>query len=562
MSRLHRVVVVAVLVVGVMLPSAGGVVGAKPQPAPGGVCSKVGQVVSDPVPLVCKQTVKNGLRWRKAPTTTTTTTTSVAPSTTVAVVPTVSLAATFIDSGKFPKAAVVTANVAGTVYFIEGASPVSTVSDITSARYYRWTSGVVTANTPTSIALDVDVLTNGYYRVFVANSQGVLSAPAFNKVTISISRVSDVAALSCAAGGVCVVGDIGPGGGKVFYVHASGTFACGATLSSTCRYLEAAPTTGTNSWTDARYRWSGNEVDFIGSTAQGVAVGTGYKNTEAIVTQSSTANRAGTIARAYRGPNNLSDWYLPSKDELNELYLERVRVGGFSTIGLSGSRYWSSSENENFGNQAWFQFFSTGLQGNDSYKNADSYVRPVRAFGGTLACADGGACAVGDIGPGGGKVFYVHASGTFACGATLSSTCRYLEAAPTTGTNSWTDARYRWSGNAVDLIGSTAQGVAVGTGYKNTEAIVTQSSTANMAGTIARAYRGPNNLSDWYLPSKNELNELRLERVRVGGFSGDYYWSSSEFDVDDAWYQHFSSGNQYDSTKYFTGYVRPVRAFG
>jgi hypothetical protein len=48
----------------------------------------------------------------------------------------------------------------------------------------------------------------------------------------------------------------------------------------------------------------------------------------------------------------------------------------------------------------------------------------------------------------------------------------------------------------------------------------------------------------------------------VGGFSGDYYWSSSEFDVDDAWYQHFYSGNQYDSTKYFTGYVRPVRAFG
>ena len=61
-------------------------------------------------------------------------------------------------------------------------------------RYYRWTSGVVAANTPTSIALDVDVLTNGYYRVFVANSQGVLSAPAFNKVTISISRASDVVA--------------------------------------------------------------------------------------------------------------------------------------------------------------------------------------------------------------------------------------------------------------------------------------------------------------------------------------------------------------------------------
>jgi hypothetical protein len=193
MSRLNRVVVAAVLAVGVTF--AGGVAGANPQPAPRGVCTKAGDVVSTPAPLVCKQTVKNGLRWRKAPTptTATSTTTSIAPSTTVAVVPTVSLAATFIDGGAFPKAAVVTTNVAGTVYFIEGASPVNTVSDIMSARNNRWTSGVVAANTPTSIALDVDVLTNGYYRVFVANSQGVLSAPAFNKVTISITRQAETA---------------------------------------------------------------------------------------------------------------------------------------------------------------------------------------------------------------------------------------------------------------------------------------------------------------------------------------------------------------------------------
>ena len=188
MSRLNRVVVAAVLAIAVMLPSAGGVVGAHSQPAPRHVCTKVGDVVSAPVPLVCKQTPKNGLRWRKAPIPTTTTTTSVAPSTTLAVVPAVSLASTFITGSTFPKAAMVTTNVAGTVYFIEGASPVNTVSDITSARYYRWTSGVVAANTPTSIALDVDVLTNGYYRVFVTNSHGVLSAPALNKVTISISR--------------------------------------------------------------------------------------------------------------------------------------------------------------------------------------------------------------------------------------------------------------------------------------------------------------------------------------------------------------------------------------
>jgi len=393
MSRLNRVVVVAVLAFGVILPSAGGVVGAKPQPAPGGVCSKVGQVVSVPVPLVCKQTTKNGLRWRKAPTTTTTTTTSVAPSTTVAVVPTVSLAATFIDSSKFPKAAVVTSNVTGTVYFIEGASPVNTVSDITSARYYRWTSGVVTANTPTSIALDVDVLTNGYYRVFVANSQGVLSAPALNKVTISISRASDVAALTCATGGTCVVGDTGPGGGVVFYVATSNFTSTGSTCNTTCKYLEAAPanwlagTTG-----DPLRSWAtnvnSNQTTAV-SGADGTAIGSGYQNSRDIVTQTGNvaASSAAVLAREYGGGSK-SDWFLPSKDELNELckYARTQTTGdtavicdntGTLRVGFLPSAYWSSSEFDD--NIAWIQNFGGGTQSN-SNKFSTYYVRPVRAF--------------------------------------------------------------------------------------------------------------------------------------------------------------------------------------
>jgi hypothetical protein len=178
-------------------------------------------------------------------------------------------------------------------------------------------------------------------------------------------------------------------------------------------------------------------------------------------------------------------------------------------------------------------------------------------------CATGGACIVGNTGPGGGKVFYVHASGTFACGATLASQCKYLEAAPTSGTNAWTEARYDWSGNTSSLIGVTAQGTAVGSGYRNTEAMVAQSSTANKAGTIARAYRGPNNLSDWYLPSEDELAQLYIQRTTVGGFSTDYpYWSSSEESAGDARAQVFNDGIQYGSGKGYARYVRPVRAFG
>jgi hypothetical protein len=109
------------------------------------------------------------------------------------------------------------------------------------------------------------------------------------------------------------VGDTGPGGGKIFYVAAT-PFSCGPTRAAQCTYLEAAPTSDNAAW-------SGNTSPTpIGTT--GTAIGTGYANTLAIVGQSNggaTENKAGTITRAYRGPNNLSDWFLPSKDELNQM---------------------------------------------------------------------------------------------------------------------------------------------------------------------------------------------------------------------------------------------------
>jgi hypothetical protein len=88
----------------------------------------------------------------------------------------------------------VTANVAGTIYFVEGSVTVKSVSDITNAHSTLWAQGAVAvANTPTSIAIDVDKVLNGYYRVFVMTAQGVLSAPATNIVTISVPRAYETA---------------------------------------------------------------------------------------------------------------------------------------------------------------------------------------------------------------------------------------------------------------------------------------------------------------------------------------------------------------------------------
>ena len=344
---------------------------------------------------------------RSAATPTTVATTISTTSTTAVVVPSVSLSATWIQGGTFPKAVTVTTNVVGTIYFAEGDFVVKTVADITSAPSYRWAKGTVTsANTPTSIAIDVDAVTNGYYRVYVANSQGVLSAPATNIVTISVPRTPTAAeiaagtttttvALTCAQGGVCAVGDTGPGGGLVFYVRASGTFACGATLASTCKYLEAAPTTGTSAWTDVGRTWANGGIpSSLVPGADGTAIGTGYQNTSDIVAQSGTdaATSAAVKASEYRGPNSLSDWFLPSKDELNQMckwargqaWTSDATVcdstGTINTApatGFSTDYYWSSFEND--ADSAWYQTFNGGGQ-NPRSKSITVYVRPVRAF--------------------------------------------------------------------------------------------------------------------------------------------------------------------------------------
>ena len=70
-----------------------------------------------------------------------------------------------------------------------------------------------------------------------------------------------------------------------------------------------------------------------------------------------------------------NDWALPSKDQLNTLFLNRVAVGGFT-----GGIYWTSTEHSAVptGN-AWAQLFGGGIQG-FSGKSNTNLVRCVRPF--------------------------------------------------------------------------------------------------------------------------------------------------------------------------------------
>ena len=69
-----------------------------------------------------------------------------------------------------------------------------------------------------------------------------------------------------------------------------------------------------------------------------------------------------------------------------------------------------------------------------------------------------------------------------------------------------------------------------------------------------------NGYSDWYLPSKDELNQLLTNQTAIGDVTHHFYWSSSEYSTALAWWSSFdfNIGPQWKS---FIGYVRAVRSF-
>ena len=105
-----------------------------------------------------------------------------------------------------------------------------------------------------------------------------------------------------------------------------------------------------------------------------------------------------------------------------------------------------------------------------------------------------------------------------------------------------------------------ATGTAIGTGQANTTAIVTIQGAGSYAAQLCNDLT-VGSYSDWFLPSKDELAKLYIERVKIGNFASDGYWSSSENNAFYAWYQNFYNGSQSGYSKYYTSRVRAVRAF-
>jgi len=114
--------------------------------------------------------------------------------------------------------------------------------------------------------------------------------------------------------------------------------------------------------------WS-NITTAVGGTS--TALGKGPENTTAIVAQAGCTSGAAYLCANWV-VGVYSDWYLPSKEELDKLYVNRAAIGG-----LDAADYWSSSEYVSIG--AWLQSFGGGLQSSD-FKNTSHGVRAVRSF--------------------------------------------------------------------------------------------------------------------------------------------------------------------------------------
>ena len=165
--------------------------------------------------------------------------------------------------------------------------------------------------------------------------------------------------------------------------------------------------------------------------------------------------------------------------------------------------------------------------------------------------------ALGDIGPGGGLVFYDAGS--------VQEWGQYLEMAPNTWSGLVTpDEQIAWCNNSTSNV-TGAVGTAIGTGSSNT--IAMDVACTSGAGQEAADYPGGAK-TDWFLPSNDELTAMYnyklvmpIPMVATYGFDNYAYWSSSQIVADGAYYKEFTGGYSSAANKFDPFRVRPVRAF-
>jgi len=466
-----------------------------------------------------------------------------------------------------------------------------------------------------------------WFGVFVGAVLGATALTVFAPIDLRVVEpstsvgVASASAVPCSSDGTgCSVGSVGPGGGVVFYDAGSPQW-WGRYLEAWPTQLTLAGTWGATTGSVWDFTFFGRYVNRLTEQRTGMAIGNGRLNTQfMLVAKSPLALALQNVQTS--GVITSADWFIPSKDELDVLYnawkLGRVS-GAWGAVPV-----WTSTESED--SYAWYQLFQDGTQFTDAngvipkyptnknvltspkhvgsdFKPAPMTVIPVRSFGQSIGgigpspsmtrfarsgtCATSGQdCKIGDLGPAGGIIVYDAGS--------QQSWGRFLEVAPKSCEQSnlpWATREVTPKLSANDRI----LGKAIGAGKTNTKRIVDYAAylqtllpnktKKNSPGKIqmfaaVQASMECNGFTDWFLPSKDELNEAcrQLSHSRTGRqltpagqFDRGYYWTSSDYNGKTAWSQYFADCQQFDRVQTLRGnasgaqrpfLVRPMRAFG
>jgi hypothetical protein len=127
----------------------------------------------------------------------------------------------------------------------------------------------------------------------------------------------------------------------------------------------------------------------------------------------------------------------------------------------------------------------------------------------------------------------------------------------------WNDGTGNWRDTSLANCSSGSESICR-TGKSNSSTLATEDSSSATGIQPHNAAQYCENLTahgqtDWYLPARSELNVLYTNRTAIGGFSGAWYWSSSEVSSPHAWGQPFTTGAPGWVGKSISGRVRCVR---
>ena len=248
----------------------------------------------------------------------------------------------------------------GANYSISGTSQLLSVPYALHAKTAETVTGGITETDPVFTAWDKDYADLINTPAAADGSETKVTAGTNVTVTGIGTTASPYVVNATSGGSTLAIGDSYQGG-IIFWLDATGQHGLIAATADQSTGIQ---------WYNGTYRYTGTAGDGLYA---------GAMNTAMIVATQMADNQSGSFAAKVCADYSVTvggvtygDWYLPSKYELNLLYLQKIAVGGFAS-----AYYWSSTEN-NISN-AWIQAFDSGNQTNN-LKLFTNRVRAVRAF--------------------------------------------------------------------------------------------------------------------------------------------------------------------------------------